>query len=59
MYVDIATDSFDEAVQGVNGIIHVALPFHFNITNPENDLLLPGINGTESVLKAAHKYNST
>lgn len=56
---DITTDSFDEAVQGVNGIIHVASPFHFNVTNPEKDLLLPAINGTESVLKAAHKYNST
>jgi nucleoside-diphosphate-sugar epimerase len=56
---DIATDSFDEAVQGVNGIIHVASPFHFKVTNPEKDLLLPAINGTESVLKAAHKYNST
>jgi nucleoside-diphosphate-sugar epimerase len=56
---DITSDSFDEAVQGVNGIIHVASPFHFNITNPEKDLLLPAINGTESVLKAAHKYNST
>lgn len=56
---DITTDSFDEAVQGVNGIIHVASPFHFNVTNPEKDLLLPAINGTESVLKAAHKYNSS
>jgi nucleoside-diphosphate-sugar epimerase len=56
---DIATDSFDEAVQGINGIIHVASPFHFNVTNPEKDLLIPAINGTESVLKAAHKYNST
>jgi nucleoside-diphosphate-sugar epimerase len=54
---DIATNSFDEAVQGINGIIHVASPFHFNVTNPEKDLLLPAINGTESVLKAAHKYN--
>jgi nucleoside-diphosphate-sugar epimerase len=53
------TDSFDEAVQDVNGIIHVASPFHFNVTNPEKDLLLPAINGTESVLKAAHKYNSS
>jgi nucleoside-diphosphate-sugar epimerase len=56
---DITTDSFDEAVQGVNGIIHVASPFHFNVTDPEKDLLLPAIRGTESVLKAAHQYNST
>ena len=56
---DITTDPFDEAVQGIHGIIHVASPFHFNVTNPEKDLLLPAINGTESVLKAAHQYNST
>jgi nucleoside-diphosphate-sugar epimerase len=56
---DVAVDSFDEAVQGINGIIHVASPYHFNVTDPEKDLLLPAINGTESVLKAAHKYNST
>jgi nucleoside-diphosphate-sugar epimerase len=55
---DIAVDSFDEAVQGIDGIIHVASPYHFNVTNPEKDLLLPAINGTTSVLKAAHKYNS-
>jgi nucleoside-diphosphate-sugar epimerase len=54
---DIATDSFDEAVQGVDGIIHVASPFHFKITDPEKDLLLPAIHGTTGVLKAAHKYN--
>ena len=56
---DITVDSFDEAVQGVDGIIHVASPFHFNVTNPEKDLLLPAINGTVSVLKSAHKYNSS
>lgn len=55
---DIATDSADEAVQGVQGIIHVASPFHFKITNAEKDMLIPAINGTESILKAAHKYNS-
>lgn len=54
---DIATDSADEAVQDVQGIIHVASPFHFKSTNPEKDMLLPAIHGTESVLKAAHKYN--
>jgi nucleoside-diphosphate-sugar epimerase len=54
---DIATDSFDEAVQGVDGIIHVASPFHFKVTDPEKDLLLPAIQGTLGVLQAAHKYN--
>ncbi|CAF0893036.1 unnamed protein product [Rotaria sp. Silwood1] len=54
---DITTDSFEEAVQGIHGIIHVASPFHFKITNPEKDLILPAINGTLGILKAAHKYN--
>jgi nucleoside-diphosphate-sugar epimerase len=54
---DIATDSFDEAVQGVDGIIHVASPFHFKVTDPEKDLLLPAIQGTLGVLQAAHKCN--
>ncbi|CAF1047351.1 unnamed protein product [Didymodactylos carnosus] len=56
---DIATDSFDEAVQGVDGIIHVASPFHFKVEDPEKDLLLPAINGTLGVLKSAHKYNQS
>jgi nucleoside-diphosphate-sugar epimerase len=54
---DISTDSFDEAVQGVDGIIHVASPFHFKVTDPEKDLLLPAIQGTLGVLQAAHKSN--
>lgn len=54
---DISTESFDEAVQGVDEIIHVASPFHFKVTDPEKDLLLPAINGTLGVLKSAHKYN--
>ncbi|CAF2638233.1 unnamed protein product [Rotaria sp. Silwood2] len=54
---DITTDSFDEAVQGVDGIIHVASPVQLALTDPEKDFLLPAINGTMGVLQAAHKYN--
>ena len=56
---DISTDSFDEAVQGVDGIIHVASPFHFKVTDPEKDLLIPAIQGTLGVLQAAHKANQS
>jgi len=56
---DISTDSFDDAVQGVDGIIHVASPFRLKVEDPEKDLLLPSINGTLGVLKSAHKYNSS
>ncbi|CAF3681061.1 unnamed protein product [Rotaria sp. Silwood1] len=54
---DITTDSFDEAVQGVDGIIHVASPYHFKVTDPEKDLLLPAIHGTMRILQDAHQYN--
>ncbi|CAF1188559.1 unnamed protein product [Rotaria sordida] len=54
---DIATDSLDEAIQGIDGIIHVASPVHLTVTDPEKDFLLPAINGTIRVLQAAHKYN--
>ncbi|CAF1113285.1 unnamed protein product [Rotaria sp. Silwood1] len=54
---DVTTDSFDEAVQDVDGIIHVASPVHLTVTDPEKEFLLPAINGTMGVLQAAHKYN--
>ncbi|CAF1319762.1 unnamed protein product [Rotaria sordida] len=54
---DITTDSFDEAVQGIDGIIHVASPANYKFTNPEKEMLLPAINGTVRILKAAHEYN--
>ncbi|CAF0927992.1 unnamed protein product [Adineta steineri] len=54
---DITTDSFDEAVQGIDGIIHVASPFHFKVNDPEKDMILPAIHGTVRILQAAHEYN--
>ncbi|CAF1372472.1 unnamed protein product [Rotaria sordida] len=54
---DIATDSFDEAVQNIDGIIHVASPVNLIVTGPEKDFLLPAMNGTIRVLQTAHKYN--
>jgi nucleoside-diphosphate-sugar epimerase len=56
---DITTDSFYEAVQGVDGIIHVASPYHWKVTDPEKDLLLPAINGTVRILQDAHEYNKS
>ncbi|CAF1045014.1 unnamed protein product [Adineta steineri] len=54
---DITTDSFEEAVKDVHGIIHVASPYHFKVTDPEKDMILPAINGTKRILEAAHEYN--
>ena len=51
---DFTVDTtFEEAVQGVDGIIHVASPLTFGVEDNEKDFLLPAINGVKSVLKAA------
>ncbi|KAL7941323.1 NAD(P)-binding protein [Trichoderma barbatum] len=52
-----AANAFDEAVKGVDGIIHTASPFILNATDFEKELLQPAIQGTTSVLEAAQKYN--
>ncbi len=49
--------AFDDAMQGVDGVIHVASPFHFKVTDNEKDLLIPAINGTKSVLQAAAQHS--
>lgn len=53
-----ASATLDKAVQGVDGIIHVASPFNYNIESNEQDLVLPAINGVKSVLASAAKCNS-
>jgi nucleoside-diphosphate-sugar epimerase len=50
--------AFDDAVKGVDGVLHVASPFQFKVTDNEKDLLIPAINGTKSVLLAAAKEPS-
>ena len=47
--------SLEEAVKGVDGIIHVASPFSYNIQDNETDLVVPAINGVRSILSAAAK----
>lgn len=49
-------DAFDEAVKGVDGIAHMASPFHFNADEPE-ELIRPAVNGTVGILKSAKKNN--
>lgn len=47
--------AFDDALKKhkeVTVVLHTASPFHFDTTDPENDLLIPAINGTKGVLKA-------
>ncbi|KAH9832389.1 nad dependent epimerase [Teratosphaeria destructans] len=49
--------AFDEAVKGVHGVIHTASPFTFDVQDFEKDLLIPAVNGTNSILQAVEKYN--
>lgn len=51
-----ATGAFDEAVQGVDGVIHTASPFVMQVGNNERDLLEPAIKGTTSILQAVQKH---
>ncbi|KAK9364860.1 hypothetical protein V1509DRAFT_634943 [Lipomyces kononenkoae] len=51
-----APKAFDEAVKGVDVIVHTASPFHFRVTDPVKDLLDPAIKGTTSILHAAKNF---
>ncbi|CAF3563258.1 unnamed protein product [Fusarium graminearum] len=54
---DIAKpDAFDQVAKtpGLDAVIHVASPFHFNITDPKKDLIDPAVIGTTGILKALH-----
>lgn len=50
--------AFDEAVRGVDYIIHVASPFHFKPTDNERDILRPAVVGTKNILESALAYGS-
>jgi nucleoside-diphosphate-sugar epimerase len=43
---------------GVDYIIHVASPFHFNVTDHQKDFYEPAIHGTTGILKEAAKEKS-
>ncbi|PPQ88275.1 hypothetical protein CVT25_005438 [Psilocybe cyanescens] len=46
--------AFDEAVKGVDGIAHMASPFHGNVKDPQ-EFFRPAIQGTVGILKSANK----
>ncbi|KAF5740782.1 dihydroflavonol 4-reductase [Tripterygium wilfordii] len=53
---DLAVDgSFDEAIQGCNGVFHVATPMDFESKDPENEVIKPTIDGVISIMKACVK----
>ncbi|KAE8133670.1 hypothetical protein BDV38DRAFT_295926 [Aspergillus pseudotamarii] len=45
-----AAKAFDEAIQGVTGVIHTAAPFQTEVEDKERDLLRPAIEGTINLL---------
>ncbi|KAI9643147.1 hypothetical protein NHQ30_008883 [Ciborinia camelliae] len=51
----IVEGAFDEAVRGVDGVVHSASPFVVHVKDNEQDLLIPAIKGTTNILKAVHK----
>jgi len=56
---DISRDgAFDEAVKGVDAIAHTASLIQINPTNPD-DVIVPAVRGTTSILNSALKHGST
>ncbi|KAG8959163.1 methylglyoxal reductase (NADPH-dependent) gre2 [Tulasnella sp. 419] len=49
--------AFDEAVKGIDGIAHTASPVSLTADEP-NELIIPALHGTLSILESAKKYGS-
>ncbi|KAK4993696.1 hypothetical protein LTR50_000307 [Elasticomyces elasticus] len=52
-----ASGAFDEAVDGVDGVIHTASPFVVQVQDNEKELLDPAIKGTVGILTSIQKKN--
>lgn len=51
--------AFDDAVKGIDAVLHTASPFHFNIEgDPKRTLINPAVNGTRNVLSSINKHGS-
>ncbi|KAB8254113.1 hypothetical protein BDV32DRAFT_157328 [Aspergillus pseudonomiae] len=46
----VAAKAFDEAIEGVIGVIHTAAPFQTEVDDKERDLMRPAIDGTVNLL---------
>jgi len=49
--------AFDEAIKGVDAILHTASPFHGNSEDPD-EYIIPAVNGTVGILETALKNGS-
>ncbi|MBE0672001.1 MAG: aldehyde reductase [Anaerolineales bacterium] len=53
---DLEQDSgWDEAMRGVEYVLHIASPFPLFEPKHEDELIIPAVQGTQRVLRAAHK----
>ena len=51
--------SFDEAMEGVEYVIHMASPFQvYGIKDPQKQLIEPALQGTRNVLNSANKSDN-
>ena len=58
MYFTIQDGAFDEAVKGIDVIMHVASPCHLDADDP-NELIVPAVGGTIGILKSAYKHGAS
>ncbi|XP_057787328.1 dihydroflavonol 4-reductase-like [Salvia miltiorrhiza] len=47
--------SYDEAVQGCEGVFHMATPMDFESDDPENEVIKPTIDGMLSIMRSCAK----
>jgi dihydroflavonol-4-reductase len=55
---DLTQDSgWDKVMQGCESVLHIASPFPLLEPKHEDELILPAVQGTQHVLRAAHEAN--
>ena len=54
----LADNAYDDAVKGVEAILHIASPLAISTEDYERDIITPAIKGTTNILKAASKEPS-
>ncbi|KAJ3207454.1 methylglyoxal reductase (NADPH-dependent) gre2 [Entophlyctis luteolus] len=54
-----AEGAFNDAVVGVDYVLHTASPFHFHAADATRDLVNPAVEGTLSILNAVAKHGSS
>ena len=54
--LDLTSDNgWDKAMKGCDFVLHVASPFRIANPKDENEMILPAVEGTKRILKAANK----